>query len=181
MHIHIYSPKADPAALPRWHALLFAVILVPLLLPAWPTVTRAATTRYVTDNLEITLRSGQSTKHQILRMLKSGTKLDILETNPKSGYSRVRTAQGLEGWVLTRYLVNVAGARERLAESDKKIVKLEIANTRLQGKLGRLSEDYKKANAERQKLKEDTRRLNQELNTGKPQAIPWLSTARTGP
>lgn len=135
----------------------------------------AATTRYVTDQLEITLRSGQSTKHQILRMLKSGAKLNILETNSDTGYSHVRTVDGTDGWVLTRYLVNVAGARERLAEAEKKIVKLEITNTRIQEALDRLTQEHKKVDAERQKLSEDKRRLNSELNTIRQTASSTLA------
>ena len=43
--------------------------------------TATAETRYVSDELQITLRSGQSTQHQILRMIPSGTPLEVLETN----------------------------------------------------------------------------------------------------
>ncbi len=56
-----------------------------------------AETRYVSDSLEITMRSGKSTSHGITRMLRSGTPVEVLETDKKTGYSHVRTRSGKEG------------------------------------------------------------------------------------
>lgn len=70
-----------------------------------------AETKYVTDQFEIMLRTGQSVQHEILRQLKSGTQVTVLESNYE--YSRVRTASGKEGWVLTRYLIDQPAGRER--------------------------------------------------------------------
>ena len=63
------------------------------------------------DKFEIMLRTGQSVQHEILRQLKSGTQVTVLESNYE--YSRVRTASGKEGWVLTRYLIDQPAGRER--------------------------------------------------------------------
>ena len=40
-----------------------------------------AESRYVTDDLEVTLRQGESTGHRIISMLKSGTQVEVLSTN----------------------------------------------------------------------------------------------------
>ena len=61
---------------------------------------------WVSDQFEIMLRTGPSNSNAIQRMLGSGTKLETLETDAETGYSRVRTAAGTEGWVLTRYLMD---------------------------------------------------------------------------
>lgn len=74
----------------------------------------AQTTRYVTDELQVDLRAGPTNGYRILRMLDAGTSLTVLEQN-QEGWSRVRTPQGVEGWILTRYLENTRSARERLA------------------------------------------------------------------
>ena len=63
-----------------------------------------AETRYVSDRLEVTMRSGKSTGYGIVRMLRSGTAVEILERDKKSGYSHVRTKSGKKGWVLSRFL-----------------------------------------------------------------------------
>jgi SH3 domain protein len=62
---------------------------------------------YIRDTLYVPLRGGQSTEYRILhRGLKSGTPLERLETNEETGYTRVRTDDGLEGWLQTQYLVD---------------------------------------------------------------------------
>src|SRR3569833_2253419 len=61
--------------------------------------TATAETRYVCDELEVTLRTGQSTQHQIVRMVKSGTAVVVLATDANTGYTKVRTPSGAEGWV----------------------------------------------------------------------------------
>ena len=79
-----------------------------------------AETRYVSDVLEITMRSGKGTSFGITRMLRSGTAVQVLEVDKKSGYTQVRTKSGKEGWVLSRFLMNGRAARERLAATEKK-------------------------------------------------------------
>lgn len=77
-----------------------------------------AQTRYVTDEFEIMLRTGQSGRHEILRQLKSGTAVTVLE--PGANYTKVRLASGIEGWVLSRYLSNQPSGRDRIAAYQKK-------------------------------------------------------------
>jgi SH3 domain protein len=113
---------------------------------AWPIVVAAlvslgaeAQTRYVSDELIITFRTGPSSQNAILRNLSSGTEVQILEESPDQGYARVRLADGTEGWVLTQYLQteptdsrrletaerNLATARERLAALETQVATLE--------------------------------------------------------
>ena len=80
-----------------------------------------ATTAYVTDQMEVTLRNGTSTGHRILRMLPSGVPLEVLETDSDSGYTRVRSPSGQEGWVLSRYLQNEPVARDQLKAARQKL------------------------------------------------------------
>ena len=65
-----------------------------------------AETRYISDTLEITMRSGKGTNFGITRMLRSGTAVQVLAVDDKSGYTQVRTKSGKEGWVLSRFLMN---------------------------------------------------------------------------
>ena len=74
----------------------------------------SAQTAWVSDQFEITLRTGPSTSNAIQRMIPSGAALEVLERDDESGYARVRTQGGTEGWVLSRYLMNEPGAREQL-------------------------------------------------------------------
>ncbi len=124
----------------------------------------AETTRYVTDQLEITLRSGQSTKHQILRMLKSGTPLEVLEVDKESGYTRVRTPDGKEGWVITRYLDSVPSARERLAAAQQRLATLKMDNSRLNKTVQQLNGEKAELEHRLGRLQRDHKRLQQELD-----------------
>ena len=63
------------------NTLLLAVLVLTLALPGM----LVAETRYVSDTLEITMRAGAGTKYKITAMLKSGTELEILSSNKKSG------------------------------------------------------------------------------------------------
>jgi len=123
----------------------------------------AQTMRYVTDQLEITMRSGKSTQHQVIRVLPSGTPLELLEVDTESGYSRVRSPQGIEGWVISRYLDNLPSGRERLAEAEKKLANLNIENNRLQENIKKLNADKNALDKEKQSLTKENHRLDQEL------------------
>lgn len=80
-----------------------------------------AQTRYVSDRVEVILRTGTSTQHAIVRMLPSGARVEVLEVDAGSGYSRLRTGDGTEGWVLTRYLMDEPAARDQLAAANSRI------------------------------------------------------------
>jgi len=120
-----------------------------------------AEVRYVVDNLIITMRSGQSTKHQILRTWPSGTKLEILETSEK--YSLARGPDGTEGWVLNQYLSTRPTAKLRLAVSQEKLAQANADNARLKSELAELRKKEKSLSAERRKLSRENKKQADEL------------------
>ena len=90
-----------------------------------------ADTRYVTDEFEITLRSGPSSTHTIQRMLKSGASLTVLERDEETGYSQVQTPGGTEGWVLNRYLMREPAARSQLERLSGELAKVTEGSLRV--------------------------------------------------
>lgn len=136
-----------------------SVLLLSLVL----TGTVFAETRYVSDNLEITMRSGKSTSHGIVRMLRSGTPVDVLDTDSKSGYSHIRTESGKEGWVLSRFLMNGQAARDRLATAEKKLAELELENRKMKTSLQKLQSEKQSVEQARASLAGDHRNVSQEL------------------
>ncbi len=123
----------------------------------------AAQTRYVTDQFEITLRTGPSTSNQIVRMLPSGTRLETIEVDADAGWSRVRTSGGTEGWVLTRYLMAEPSARDQLASMRERLETMRGES----GSLGARVDDLSQANQEAQSrirtLESENKRLEAEL------------------
>ena len=125
--------------------------------------TAFAKSAYVTDELKITLRTGESATHRIARMLPTGEKLTVLSTNPKSGYSKIRTAGGAEGFVLTRQLVDQPVARDRLAAAEAEVKMLKAAPGELSSRLAKLSEQHKALMQEHEALKQAKTLVDQQF------------------
>lgn len=141
------------------HASMLLAIVI-----AGTAITNAqAETRYISDELEITLRVGASTKQRILRMLKSGTPVEVLSVDRKSGYSKIRTPDGKTGFVLTRFLMDEPSAREQVKTLDAKIQELQAEPEQIRSRLNQLQEDYSKLQKEHQKVSNDKNAISQEL------------------
>jgi len=102
--------------------------------------------RWVTDSFEITLRKGKSNRQTIVRMLASGTKIELIEVDDEAGYSLVRTRGGTEGWVLNRYLRKSPPARVVMPDVEARLKASE--NKRKQ-----LAADLKKLQRERNEFR----------------------------
>ena len=124
-----------------------------------------AETTYVTDQFKITLRSGASATHKILRMLPSGEKLQLLSSNKENGYSQVRDKEGKVGFVLTRQLMDIPSARDRLEVAEKRLKELLQEPGRLTAKLATLQEQHQKLTAAHDNLKQEKQTLEQELQS----------------
>lgn len=94
----------------------------------------AQTTKYISDVFEVTMRSGTSTANSIVKILKSGDSVTVLEDDLASQYSLVESSDGKKGYVLSRFLDDLPSARERLAQlqinSDQQ--KQEISDLRIE-------------------------------------------------
>lgn len=122
-----------------------------------------AETRYVSDRLEVQMRTGKGTQFKILRMLPSGTALEVLEVDQENGYSRVRTRSGVEGWVLSRYLMKGQAARDRLVNAEKQLARLELENRKLKTSFADLQQAKGSTDQERNALNKKNRQITQEL------------------
>lgn len=118
---------------------------------------------WVSDQFEITLRTGPSTSNAIERMLPSGTELDVLERDAENGYARVRTASGTEGWVLSRYLMTEPSAREQLQRLTEQLTSATTRGSSLNTQLGAIRGEVDSANRRIAELENENRRLEQEL------------------
>ena len=110
----------------RYFSIIFALIIIASNVVVPPA---EADTRYVGDQLVITLRLGKSTKHKILKTLETGTPVEVLEED--STYFKVRTSDGTEGYVLRQYISSNPPKTQRINN-------LEIENNTLQEKISEL-------------------------------------------
>jgi SH3 domain protein len=139
----------------RQHRLFFGLCLFSL------AITASAEVRYVVDNLIITMRSGQSTQHQVLRTWPSNTALEILETGEQ--YSKARGPDGTEGWVLNQYITAKPTSKLLLADAEKKLAKAEAENTRLKADLAELQSKEGTLSTSHQKLSIENKKQIEEL------------------
>ena len=124
-----------------------------------------AESRFVTDQFKITLRSGESATHKILRMVSSGTELRLLSSNPANGYSKVRLQDGREGYVLTRQLMKIPSARDRLIKAEKQLQELQQEPGKLTTKLVNLQKAHQKLQVEHKNLIQSKEALDKELES----------------
>ena len=108
--------------------------------------TASAQSAWVSDEFEVTLRTGPSTSNAIELMVSSGTQLQILDEDPEAGYTQVRTNGGTEGWVLTRYLMDEPSAREQLANLTQQLTNANEEGASMGSQLSAIRDEYDSAN-----------------------------------
>jgi SH3 domain protein len=93
------------------------------------------------------MRQGKSTKHKIIKTLKTGTPLEVLEED--ESYFKVRTSDGVVGYVLRQYVSSSPPKTQRIEELEilnsslqKKISTLENAKGDLEMQLKTIQENY---------------------------------------
>lgn len=113
--------------------------------------------------LETPLRAGSSLRFKILRMLKSGESVTVLSTEADSGYSLVRVEGGLQGWILSRDLMDTPSARASLEQAQKAVEPLKAENNNLKQQLAALAEAKRSLEGDYQKISADSQHLNDSL------------------
>ncbi|MDX1480229.1 MAG: TIGR04211 family SH3 domain-containing protein [Woeseiaceae bacterium] len=139
-------------------------MLILLVAASAPFAAADAQTAWVTDQFEITLRTGPSTSNAIRLSIPSGTRLEILERDPDSGYTRVRTDGGTEGWVISRYLMDEPSAREQLADLTRQLSSAADEGTSLSSQLNAIRAEYREAEQQIARLEREKQALQNELD-----------------
>lgn len=118
-----------------------------------------AQTRYVSDQLEVMMRRGEGVKFRVLRSLKSGTPVEVLEINQDSGYTKIRAPGGKEGYVLSRYLMRKPSARQQLSNLVQGRDRMQSEKVALQEMVSALEEDTKRQGDAITQLQQDKQTL----------------------
>ena len=135
----------------------------------------SAESAWVSDQFEITVRSGPSTSNAIVLMVDSGTELEVLERDADTGYTRVRTQGGTEGWVLTRYLMREPSAREQLETLTSQLTNANSRGTSLNSQLEAIRGKHDTATRQIADLEQQKAALEDELAEIKRTAANVLS------
>ena len=95
----------------------------PVLLGLLLTICIVADAAHITDKLLAGLYPEPATKGQPIKLLSSGTAVEVLEK--RQVFHRVRLADGVEGWVNSAYLTDEKPAKTLLLEARARIEQLE--------------------------------------------------------
>lgn len=139
--------------------LALAAILSALLI-----TTSHAQQKYVSDELVITVRSGQSTAHQVLNTLKSGDRVEVLSSNSETGYSYIRQKNGKEGWALSQYLTATPTAAVLLKSSQKQLSENVLHQKSLKEESIQLAKAAARSNKHITDLEKEMHELKRELS-----------------
>jgi SH3 domain protein len=87
----------------------------------------------------------------------------VLEIDEDSGYARVRTEDGLTGYMLMQYLQDEPAARSELAGMRQRLAQLQQEPDELAARLGELQTEYAALASSHEILTAENERLEQEL------------------
>jgi len=149
----------------------FLIILLWIVFFACPLLARD---NYVTEITSVTMRTGAGLGHKVIAMLKSGTKLEIIEY--QKDWSKIITDNGQTGWVLSRFLTekipdalivdklsrensNLISRLKGVEQENKKLVGENVRLVQVEEKhieLKEKSTHFLKLDAEYQKISEQS-------------------------
>nr|WP_222939588.1 TIGR04211 family SH3 domain-containing protein [Photobacterium sp. BZF1] len=86
---------------------------------------QAQQTRYISDNLFTYMHNGPSTQYRIMGSVNAGTKVDLLETNSSTGFSKIRDNRGRTGWVNSDFVSTQVGLKVRFPALEKELTEVK--------------------------------------------------------
>ncbi len=132
-----------------------------VILIAWIS-TIFARTMYTSDITEISVREGRDTSYPVITTLKSNQPVTVLESI--NGWSRIQSADGKEGWLITSYLTDKMPGSAAAPETARKMDQMAL--------------QLKGAGEENERLKKEIQTLKSQLDTSN-QALSELRASAT--
>ena len=97
---------------------------------------------YITDHVQIPMRSDKAFDKNIVRLLSSGAKLSILQTTD-DGWTQVKFEDST-GWLVSRYITDRPSARSKLKQKVILSKVLTFKNKKLRVDIKTLQDKYNK-------------------------------------
>ncbi|NOQ90976.1 MAG: TIGR04211 family SH3 domain-containing protein [Gammaproteobacteria bacterium] len=123
-----------------------------------------AKTSYVSDELQVPMRSGASNGHRIVKFLKSGTALTVLGASDDDKFIEVEIAGGKSGWIASKDVMSVPSGRDRLAAASKKFANSGQQIKDLKNSIAELKAEIRKLKKERGVLQSESTNLSNSLD-----------------
>ncbi len=114
---------------------------------------------YVSDTFEITLRSGPTLQHKILRMVPTGSKLELLENQGE--WAKVKWNE-TEGYVQTRFVTTDLPKELVIRTLQRRTEQLEQKTSQATDQSGKLGTENKELKAALEQTSSELARIQQE-------------------
>jgi SH3 domain protein len=118
--------------------------------------------KYVTDTLYVPIRSAVSAGTPVAT-LKSGDQVTVLSEDAATGFSKVKTADGKEGWIKSTYLMDQKIAREELEALKKRLETYENSQGSSKGVIDSMKEELTSLKGSAETLQKENTALKGEL------------------
>ncbi len=135
--------------------ILFFVPLVPV---------NAAQTYHISDDVSVPLRSGPTPGYRIRRSMDSGTPVTILARNDETGYVHVKSADGKEGWLEKKYVIQGDSFRARLPALEQGLKKSQATVAAQAEEIETLRAELNQARERGAKSTAETAQLQNEID-----------------
>ena len=133
----------------------------------------AAEDLFVSDVINLSIRERPANDAGVIGQVSSGESVEVLESLGPQSFTRIRDANGREGWVTSRYLtpepaarVQLEKAEAALAKSNRALSTLQVEFEAAQARLAKLESEGAELRAlldERAKLEAELRKVLAEL------------------
>jgi SH3 domain protein len=101
--------------------------------------------QYITDEITATLREAPRNDAPIKANLKSGSKITVLESLGADSFAHVKTENGTEGWIPSRFIASEPAAKDRLNALQTEINQTKARMRELESELAQAKDTVAKA------------------------------------
>ena len=145
-------------------SLVVAVGIAAIPVPAETQVAPSPQTpTYVSDALEVPLRAGASERYKVIGVARGGSPVVVLKMDVTKGYTQIRTASGLKGWLPSALLMQTPSHQEQLAAVRQELEQLKARHGDLQQHMDTVLNRPDAETMSYPQLYEEAQRLRQQL------------------
>ncbi len=121
-----------------------------------------AKTVYVTDILNLSLKSEASNKSKVVKLLPTGTPMTVIDEG--NGFYHVRMSDGTEGYMPIRNTMKEPSSRSQLEAVSKSLAAMQSENSTLKAELSAIKESITPGTSLEKSLEAERDQLSRELN-----------------
>jgi len=136
----------------------------------------AAEKMYVSDRLEVVVRSGSSPKYRVISLVKADQEVEAIKY--EGDYAFVKTARGKEGWMLKRYLTSETPKSIVINEYQYKLKMLKEKGSGSEKKMLELIDSEKSLEKTKKKQEKTLKALEKSYQDLKSDSANFLKLKR---